>query len=144
MVPLLNVGRSLAGIGLVVLGRGRVVAVVLAPLYNLLEDSLVDLTHALAPARLRAARKAYVGNRNSFLKLSDILQHVLDQDGTLSNLLVWSGQRSQRRPGACSGGRSGGLEYTPTVMMALSELWSLILPDMVMEEGGGGGGGELV
>lgn len=43
LVPLVDVGSLSAGIGLVILSLGRVVAVVLAPLDDLAEDSLVDL-----------------------------------------------------------------------------------------------------
>lgn len=43
LVPLLDIGRLLAGIGLVVLGLGRVAAVVVAPLNDFAEDSLVYL-----------------------------------------------------------------------------------------------------
>jgi hypothetical protein len=43
LVPLVDVGRLLARVRVVVLGGGRVVLVVLAPLDNLLHNSLVDL-----------------------------------------------------------------------------------------------------
>jgi hypothetical protein len=43
LVPLVNVGRLLARVRVIVLGGGRVVLVVLAPLENLLHDGLVDL-----------------------------------------------------------------------------------------------------
>jgi len=43
LVPLLNVGGLLAGIGVVVLGWGGVVLVLRAPLEHLLEDVLGDL-----------------------------------------------------------------------------------------------------
>lgn len=43
LVPLLNVGGLLAGIGIVVLGRSGVVLVLRAPLEHLLEDVLGDL-----------------------------------------------------------------------------------------------------
>jgi hypothetical protein len=48
LIPLLDVGRLLPGVGVVVLGGGRVLAVVLAPLEDLLHDSLVDLVIRLA------------------------------------------------------------------------------------------------
>jgi hypothetical protein len=43
LVPLLDIGSLLAGVGFIVLGLRRVVSVVVAPLDNLAEDSLVDL-----------------------------------------------------------------------------------------------------
>jgi hypothetical protein len=43
LIPLLNVGGLLAGVGIVVLGRRGVVLVLRAPLENLLEDVLRDL-----------------------------------------------------------------------------------------------------
>jgi hypothetical protein len=43
LVPLVDVGRLLAGIRVIVLRGGRVVAVMFAPLENLLHDRLVDL-----------------------------------------------------------------------------------------------------
>ena len=43
LVPLLNLGGLLAGVGLVILRLHGVVAVMLAPLDNLSKDSLVDL-----------------------------------------------------------------------------------------------------
>lgn len=46
LVPLLDLGGLLvAGVGLVILGLGGVVAVVLAPLDDLSENSLVHLEH---------------------------------------------------------------------------------------------------
>jgi hypothetical protein len=43
LVPLLDIGRLLASIRLLVLSLGRVVAVVLAPFDDFAENSLVDL-----------------------------------------------------------------------------------------------------
>jgi hypothetical protein len=43
LVPLVDVGGLLARVRVIVLGGGRVVLVVGAPLKNLLHDSLVDL-----------------------------------------------------------------------------------------------------
>lgn len=43
LVPLLNVGGLLAGVGLVVLGLGGVVSVVLTPLDDLSKNGLVNL-----------------------------------------------------------------------------------------------------
>jgi hypothetical protein len=43
LVPLVDIGRLLARVGIVILGGGWVVLVVLTPLKDLLHDSLVDL-----------------------------------------------------------------------------------------------------
>jgi hypothetical protein len=43
LVPLLDVGGLLAGIGVIILGGGGVIAVMLAPLDDLLENLLIDL-----------------------------------------------------------------------------------------------------
>lgn len=43
LVPLLNVGGLLAGIGIIIGSGGGVVLVMLAPFDNLLENGLVDL-----------------------------------------------------------------------------------------------------
>src|SRR5690242_3686597 len=43
LVPLVDVGRLLTRVRVVVLGGGRVVAVVVAPLENLFHNGLVDL-----------------------------------------------------------------------------------------------------
>jgi hypothetical protein len=43
LVPLVNVGRLLARVGVVILGSRRVLAVLLAPLEHLLHDGFVDL-----------------------------------------------------------------------------------------------------
>jgi len=48
LVPVLNVRRLLARVGIVVLGRGGVVLVVRAPLENLPEDSLGDLQRSVS------------------------------------------------------------------------------------------------
>jgi hypothetical protein len=43
LVPLVDVGRLLARVRVIILGGGRVVLVVVAPLEDLLHDSLIDL-----------------------------------------------------------------------------------------------------
>jgi hypothetical protein len=47
LVPLLDVGSLLAGIGVIILGGGGVIAVMLAPLDDLLENLLIDLGRTL-------------------------------------------------------------------------------------------------
>ena len=48
LVPLFDICRLLAGVGLVILLLDRVIAVVLAPFDNFTEDGLVDLGRLLA------------------------------------------------------------------------------------------------
>lgn len=48
LIPLLNIGGLLTSVGLVVLGLGRIVTVVVAPLYDLAEDGLVDLDNDMS------------------------------------------------------------------------------------------------
>jgi hypothetical protein len=64
LVPLVDVGRLLARVRVVVLGGGRVVLVVLAPLDNLLHDGLVDLcrvSYYLQPKGKRGGRTLGIG-----------------------------------------------------------------------------------
>jgi len=71
LVPLLNVGCLLTGVGIIILGGGGVIAVMLAPLDNLLEDLLID-----------------IGDGDSLSTnglITEILHHVLDEHGALSN-----------------------------------------------------------
>lgn len=65
LVPLLNVGSLLAGVGVIILGSGGVKFVLLAPLENLLEDGFVD-----------------VGNGDGFSgsAFAHIFDEILDQD----------------------------------------------------------------
>lgn len=92
LVPLINVGRLLARVGIVVLGGGGVLAVVLAPLEDLLHDRFVDLC-SISVSGLSYARAAvkftYVGNGDGLLVVdTEILQQVLDQDGALGNIAI--------------------------------------------------------
>jgi len=70
LVPLLDVGSFLAGVGIIICGGSGVVAVMLTPFEDLLENLLID-----------------VGNGDFLLDdtISKILQHVLDQHGAFSN-----------------------------------------------------------
>jgi hypothetical protein len=43
LVPLIDVGGLLAGVGVIILGDGGVVLVMLAPLDDLLENGIIDL-----------------------------------------------------------------------------------------------------
>jgi len=67
LVPLIDVG-GLAAIVVVIGSSLGVILVVLAPLNDLLEDGLVN-----------------VRNGNSLARIAEVLQHVLDQNGALSN-----------------------------------------------------------
>ena len=52
LVPILNVGSLLAGVGVVILGRGGIALVVSAPLENLFEDGFGDLAEAVSVSRV--------------------------------------------------------------------------------------------
>jgi hypothetical protein len=117
LVPLLDVGGLLAGVGVVVLRRLRVVLVVFAPFDDLLEDRFIHLGgDALATAGSGKGRHdvlgmcAYVGDGDSSRDrlLSEILHHVLDQHGALGDLTVYRTD-DQLSPGA----RRGGATYPP-------------------------------
>lgn len=73
LVPLFNVGRLLAGVGVLIWWWNGVVLVMGTPLNNLLQNSVID-----------------VGDWNRLLGevATNILKHVLDQDGSLSDLLL--------------------------------------------------------
>ena len=93
LVPLLDVGCLLAGVGIVVGSGGWVVLVVLAPLDNLLEDLLVYLwvnasVNCSSKQNEAGRRGTYIGNGNGRLHrtLSYILKHVLDEHRALSDL----------------------------------------------------------
>jgi len=73
LIPLIDVGGLLAGVGVIILGRSRVVLVMLAPFDNLLEDSVIDIGN---------------GDLGRHLLISKIIKHVLDQDTLLGNLTV--------------------------------------------------------
>lgn len=47
LIPLLDVGGLLAGVGVIIVASKRIVSVMLAPLDNLLQDLLVDLCSML-------------------------------------------------------------------------------------------------
>lgn len=96
LIPVLDVGSLLTVVGILVVSRRGVVAVVLAPLDHLPQNGLVDLriisitcSSCADEAVSRAA--AYVGNGDSLGEsaLAKILQHVLDQKRSLGHLLVY-------------------------------------------------------
>lgn len=71
LVPFINIGCLLTGVGIVFGSSRRIGTVVSAPLNDFTEDGLVD-----------------VRNWNVFLKsgVSDVFHHILDQDRALSNV----------------------------------------------------------
>jgi len=73
LVPLLDVGRLLARVGIVVVCGWWIALVVVAPLHDLLQDGLVD-----------------VGNwdRLGSSGLAQVVDQVLNEDGTAGNLTV--------------------------------------------------------
>ncbi len=97
LVPLLDIRSLLPGVGIVI-GRGSgVVLVMFAPFNNLAENSLVDLEieqsvplSCLGLKRGQDGPCAYIGNgdRGCELVFGQILRHVLDQHGLLSNEAV--------------------------------------------------------
>ncbi len=99
LVPVLDIGRLLSRVGVVVLRRSGVVLVVLAPLKDLAENSLGDLSRSQSAASSKAGADArvkwwivgsamtYVHDGNGlFAWRTEILDHVLDEHGALSNL----------------------------------------------------------
>jgi hypothetical protein len=96
LIPLLNVGRLLAGVGIVV-GSGGIVAVVFAPFDHLAENGLIHL-YCVSLSRIGAERLAqsrlatYVVNGNwlsCYLLLRQIFNKVLDEDGPLTDLAIY-------------------------------------------------------
>jgi len=73
LVPILDVGRLLARIGLVIGSSRRIGLVMLAPLENLLEDGFIDIRD---------------GDGLSSRSLGQIFEQVLDEDAALSNLAL--------------------------------------------------------
>jgi len=73
LLPLLDIGSLLAGVGVVISGSRGIVLVMLAPFNDLLKNGLID-----------------IGNRNGLGhgSLSEILHHVFDEHGALGNLAI--------------------------------------------------------
>ena len=91
LVPVFDVGRLLARVGVVVLGRRGVVFVVLAPFEDLAEDGFGDLRlkdgwHVMM-SRLMTVTYVHDWDR-LFTWSAQILDHVLDEHGTLGNLAL--------------------------------------------------------
>lgn len=90
LIPLFNICRLLAGVGLVVLLLDGVVAVVLAPFDNFAEDSFVDLGRLLAAVErvMEGRLVTHVGDGDGVVLLdtvvTNVLEHVLDKHGALS------------------------------------------------------------
>jgi hypothetical protein len=102
LIPLLDVGGLLAGVGIIVLSWLGIVLVMLAPFDDLFEDRLVDLGRnglAIWRARHRIGIEtregggAYIGNRHRGADglIAKILHHVLDEHGALGNLSICCG-----------------------------------------------------
>lgn len=89
LVPLVDVGGLAAGV-VVVTGAGRVALVVGAPFDHLAQNCLVDLHHRNQYYRNRRQGiwKTHVGNGDSFVRLAQVFEHVLDEDGTLRNIAL--------------------------------------------------------
>jgi len=74
LIPLINLGRLLAVVVLLLGGLSRIIAVLLAPLDDFLEHRFVD-----------------VGDGDSLFghtAIADVLNQVLDQDGSFSDAAV--------------------------------------------------------
>jgi hypothetical protein len=84
LVPLIDIG-GLAAVVVVVAGGWGVILVVLAPFDNLLQDGLINL-HRVSVLELNfeTAVGTHVGDGNSLAGITQILKHVLDEDGPLS------------------------------------------------------------
>lgn len=92
LVPLLDVGGLLAGVGLVILCLDGIVAVVLAPLDDLSHDGLVDLVQLLAKRaswRWRGEGRTYIGDGDRVvgadISTTEVVEKVLDEHGALNN-----------------------------------------------------------
>jgi hypothetical protein len=101
LIPVLDVGRLLARVGVVVLGWSGVVLVVFAPLEDLAEDGLADLEEGEegGVSDVRRVREVgvgwneceetYIHDGNWLLAWSaQVLDHVLDQHAALGNLAL--------------------------------------------------------
>lgn len=88
LIPLVDVGGLAAGV-VIVTGAGRVALVVGAPFDHLAQNCLVDLHHGNQYYRnRRGIWKTHVGNGDSFVRLAQVFEHVLDEDGTLCNIAL--------------------------------------------------------
>lgn len=135
LVPLLDLGRLLAGVRLVILGLHGVVAVMLRPLDHLPQDSLVNLEPrqhtvekaALCDSAMGEGPAAYILDRDGISSTdvvgAKILEKVLDEHGALGDaaVCVWVSAFGEAR----CGGFADSLD-SPTSMDAASLDWSQI------------------
>ena len=62
---------------------------VLTPLNNLLQDSLVDLDRMSAPATASGVKVGtHVGEGHGVARVTKVIEHVLDEDGALGSCAV--------------------------------------------------------
>jgi len=89
LIPLVDVRGLAAGV-VIVTSAGRVAFVVGAPFNHLAQNCLVDLHHGNQYYRncRRGIWKTHVGNGNSFVRLAQVFEHVLDEDRTLRNIAL--------------------------------------------------------
>jgi hypothetical protein len=92
LVPLVDVGSLATGVVVLITSAWGVVLVVFAPLDDLLQDRLVDLaSHKSVRDRWKCLftgrdNQTHIGNGDGFSGFTQILKHVLDQDGALGDL----------------------------------------------------------
>jgi hypothetical protein len=94
LVPLFDISRLLAGVGIVVLCLEGIVAVMIAPLNHLAKNGLVHLKNYMSVVKKSSIEEStYVRDRNRVLSIdtliTDVFQHVLDQHGSLGNNAVY-------------------------------------------------------
>jgi hypothetical protein len=95
LVPLLDISSLFARVGVVIGSGWGIVLVMLAPLNDLLENRLVDLGEARCKKFFMAGQKrdrsAYIwdGDGLGHGSLSEILHHVLNTHGALSDVAIY-------------------------------------------------------
>lgn len=133
LIPLLDIGR-LAAVIVIVTGGGGVVLVVLAPFDDLAEDGLVDLRGISLSGRCCAAlalmasvaESTYIGDRDGLAGVTEVLQHVLNQDRSLSDGALCF------RSAEVQGGAREATVYIPTVTSVPSELVRVIWGEAIV------------
>lgn len=114
LIPVINVRRLLARIGIVLLRGDWVVLVVLAPLENLAEDGLGDLpmmSASLLRQSVQSGIVAHIHDRNGFLaRRTEILDHVLNEHAAFSNLALCASGQYEARAVAESAASTYGFE----------------------------------
>ena len=58
---------------------------VVAPLNDLLENSLVDLGNSVTCGSKKRSENTDIRNRNGFARVAEILKHILNQDRAFSD-----------------------------------------------------------